>query len=399
MAGNIIFLFAKTKTFPGRMLLFCALSLVVLDSVSARDEPSECQLHAAGYAAQFADLIQSENYSEMPRLLLQWKESCHESEPLFRARALYLIRERKFAEILNGQPILDNAIAFEIRHKLMTEAEMQVIDDYFHLYPDYFGFVPMNSDFDRQTQQWARRLQSNVASGSLSFLFLQLWQGQTATFFKTLNAGYFQDTNLAQEYNEKLQENLSLPEFNLGLSAGIWVPSGDISIIGYHPSIGINLGAKTQNTYWDAIFEFRFGNAHQDLEITVRDSLVTTRNYQGGYLGLEISHIIKRFASASEALEIFAGGGYDIIDIVEDELDPQRQTFGSLALHVGVGYRLHFSNRTWLSIKPGYYFLNHKHASGSSLDGNALSLRLIFGFSENARKSENLKRLGVQQWW
>ncbi len=398
MAGNIVILLvSKARTLPGSILLFCALWLYSFDSVSARDEPSECQLHAAGYAAQFADLIKNENYSEMPGLLLQWEQICNESEPLFRARVLYLISERRFTEILNEQPILDNAIAFEIRHKLMREAEMQDIDDYFQLYPDYFGFVPMNSDFDRQTQQWARRLQSNVASGNLSYLFLQLWEGQTATFFKTLKAGYFQDTNLAKEYNEKLKENLSLPEFNLGLSAGIWVPTGDLSIIGYHPSIGINLGAKTQNTYWDAIFEFRYGNAHQDVEITVRDSLVTTRNYQGGYLGLEISHIIKRFAS--ETLEIFAGGGYDIIDIVEDELDPQRQTFGSMALHVGIGYRLHFSNRSWLSIKPGYYFLNHKHATGSSLDGNALSLRLIFGFTENARKSENLKRLGVQQWW
>jgi hypothetical protein len=360
-----------------------------------REEEGKCPGSSAGFATRFSELIRTENFEEMPALLHEWESLCGDVEPVFRAKVLLKIYQRTFPGELSDQNLLDQAIAFEIRENLPVGSERR--QEYFELYPEFFGFVPPGHVFDIQTKQWARRLQPTTASGSFSYIFLQLFEGQTENFFSALKDGYFPDSKLSLDYNKKVAENLKLPEFNLAVNAGIWLPQGDIEILGPHPSIGVVLGAKTRNSYLDAVFEFRIGKTGNDVMITVRDTLVTTRNYQGGYAGIEYTRILARLQNGT--LEAFAGAGYDIIDIVEDKRDPERITFGSPAIHMGMGYRFHFQNRTWLSIKPGFYFLSHKHSTGSSLAGNAVNLRFTFGFSENARKSENLKRLGIQQWW
>jgi hypothetical protein len=376
------------------LILVWAMLAIPLHGI---EKSEKCPELSDDYAHRYAELIQQGLYEEMTTLLATWEHECGLTEPVFRAKALQLIQSRTFPGILNEENILEQAIAFEIREKLVSEGNYVKIREYYELYPEFFGYVSPGHPFDIQTRQWARRLKSEVASGSFSYIFLQLYEGQTEEFFATLRDGFFQDTRLAAQYKNKLETIIKLPELNLGVNAGLWVPSGNLDVLGLHPSIGIVLGAKTKNTYFDAVFEFRFGKAAEDVMITVRDTLVATRNYQGGYAGIEVSQILIRTNNSS--WELFAGGGYDIIDIVEDAIDPERQSFGSPAIHLGVGYKFYFKNRTWLSVKPGVYILNHKHATGSSLDGNAISFRLTYGFSENARKSENLKRLGIYQWW
>jgi hypothetical protein len=91
---------------------------------------------------------------------------------------------------------------------------------------------------------------------------------------------------------------------------------------------------------------------------------------------------------------LFASGGYNIIDIVEDKQAAHRQTFGSWAFHLGPFYQYIFHNRTSLGIKPAFHVLNHHNSSGSPMSGNAFTLKVVFGISENAGKTKNLQRLG-----
>jgi hypothetical protein len=379
----------------GKSVVFITILLFFPGFLFAQTDNGNCETLAPEYATRFSELIKKEAFDQMPSLLFRWEQECPGSEPLFRARTLFLIFEKQFN--LAEQLTLEHATAFEIRHNLIQNENTAVQSDYFNTYPEYFGFIIPGGDFDRQTRIWARRLQSQVAAGSLSFLLLKLYEGETQYFFHTLRDGAFDTTSLAKEYNEKVNENLRRNEINVGVSTGIWIPSGELTLVGVHPAIGVLVGAKTRNTYWDAIFEFRFGNTRYPFEITIQDSILQTQNYQGGYLGLEASRIIKRFESST--LEIIAGLGYDIIDIVEDSNEPERQTFRSPAANAGLGYRFFFPNRTWLSFKTGYYWLDHSHDAGSPLSGNAFMLKVSYGLSENARKTQNLKRLGVHQWW
>ncbi len=231
-----------------------------------------------------------------------------------------------------------------------------------------------------------------MAEQSLAYLFLELYSGQTSDFFMTLKAGGFPQSLLSREYHQRVVYFEQMPELSLGVGAGLWMPFSGLGSIGIKPSLGVQIGARTQRTWYDAVFEFRFGKTREEVNIPIQDTLSPTRNFQGGYLGLEVTRVLAAFQHSQ--IEIFAGAGYDVIDLVEDAREPTRQVFATPALHVGPAYRYIFPNRFWISIKPGYYFLSHKNKGGSSLDGNAINLRVVVGFSDNARKHQNLKRLG-----
>lgn len=329
-------------------------------------------------------------------LLFAWEQECGLTEPVFRARALQLIAAGQFQGALEGTSILEQAIVFEIRYRLIAEKSPAERADYYAFHKDFFGYVPINEDFDRQTMRQAARLINRVTPGTIEYFMLEMYAGEPERFFAALRDGEFQESTLAAEYRNRRDELLRLPEFNIGIRAGMWFPMADLDILGSHPSLGVNVGLKKGWNYFDAVFDFRFGKTGNPVSIVLQDTLVKTSNFQGGYLGAEWSRVLVQGSDYN--IELFAGVGYDLIELVEDGQDPDRITFGSFSFSFGPAYRYIFSNRTWLSIRPTFSVLEHNNPGGSSFAGNAWSLTVSFGYSDNPRKSEGLKRLGYIRW-
>ena len=355
-----------------------------------------CIQKAENYSVNVAKAMHDENDEVVAELLFAWEQDCGLTEPVFRARALQLIADGRFPGPLDESLLLEKAVAFEIRYRIITEESPSVRDFFYLEYEEYFGYVPLNEEFDRQTLRIANRLKNDVEKNTLEYRLLELYSGDTESFFLALKGGDFAETPLARDYNNRVAELLNMPEINLGLRGGMWFPMGDLDILGAHPALGVNLGVKKNRNYLEAIFDIRFGKAANPVTLVVQDTLVTATNFQGAYMGLEWSRVLVK--GRDYEIELFAGAGYDVIDLIEDGQDPERQTFGSFALSFGPSYRYLFANRTWLSIRPGFYLLNHNHEGGSSFKGNAWSFTVAFGFSDNARKTENLRRLGFERW-
>lgn len=356
-----------------------------------------CAEKADNYSVEVVKAMMDGNDEALAELLFAWEQDCGLTEPVFRARALQLIAEGRFPGPLDESLLLEKAVAFEIRYRLNTEESPSVRNFFYEEYEEYFGHVPLNEEFDRQTLRIANRLKNQVDDNTLEYRLLELYSGNTVSFFLALKEGNFAETQLAGDYNNRVAELLNMPEINLGVRGGMWFPMGDLDILGVHPALGVNLGVKKNRNYLDAIFDIRFGKAANPVTLVVQDTLViTATNFQGAYMGLEWSRVLVK--GSDYEIELFAGAGYDVIDLIEDGQDPERQTFGSFAVYFGPSYRYIFANRTWLSIRPGFYLLNHNHEGGSSFKGNAWSFTVAFGFSDNARKTENLRRLGFERW-
>ena len=377
---------------------FCAIFLTasVLFSSFAQDTNNSCAEKAQEYAEEFAAMLRDNRREDMPHVLFAWEQDCGITEPVFRARALQLIQEGVFPGSLESESMLDHAIAFEIRYRLIEDETAETRQTYFEHHASYFGYVPVHGNFDRQTLRQATALQNRMSDEGLAGLFLKLYSGQTEAFFAELKSGRFESTSLGRAYRERVDELKKKPELNVGLQAGGWFPMGNLSATGNHPSLGLILGLRKGMYYLDANFDFRFGNTSQDVFIVVKDTLVATRNHQGGYGGLELSRVFLQ--NPRSQWEWYAGAGYNLIEIVEDAREPERQSFGSWAFQTGPSFRWFFPNRTWLNVRAGFVMLNHKHDRGTPLDGNAFQLRIVYGFSENPSKSENLKRLGFTHW-
>jgi hypothetical protein len=230
-------------------------------------------------------------------------------------------------------------------------------------------------------------------------LVLNLYAGNTSIFFEELKDGFASETALGQSYQNRVERILQKPEWIIGIHAGTWLPSGDISALGMHPALGLSLGGKKGNIALQSSFEFRFGKTPQQVFIVVKDTLAATRNYQGGSLALDLS--IDFFEKKNRHMSFFAGAGIDLIDLVENSLqEPERITFLSPELRLGLQYHISFVNRTYLNLSTGFSWLNHQAQlpESTQLNGNAINIKLIFGFRSNPSKTENLERMGIREW-
>jgi hypothetical protein len=354
---------------------------------------SDCSSRAYMFSEAFAMHLQNNNREKMAEVLAEWEIHCGLNEPVFRARSIYQIMMGDFPGLLEKEDFLAQAIAFEIRHEISENQDQPTREEYFAVYREYFGFIPINSNYDRRTLQKARELLPAADPDKLSYAFLLLYSGNTQDFFQLLKNGSYTSTLLSDQYSARLTSLRRKPEFNFGISSGLWIPSGDLEIIGMKPSIGVFAGVTRLNTSLNAVFEMRFGRTESPVSINIRDSLVQTNIHHGSYFGLEGNRIILK--TGKMRMGIFLSAGYNLIDIVEEALlDPERHTFGSWAFSGGAVFDFVFANRTRIGLHPGFVILNHHQTAGSSLEGNAFILKLVFGYSENARKFVNLKRLG-----
>ena len=379
-----------------KITLWLMIFILLYRPLQAQDISVNCAEKAENYSIEVAKAMLDSDDETLAELLFAWQQECGFTEPVFRARVLQLIAAGRFPDMLEDVPMLEQAIAFEIRYRLIAEKSPAERADYFAFHQEYFGYVPINEDFDRQTMRQAARLMNRVSPGTIQYHILEMYAGEPENFFAALRDGEFEETQLAAEYRNRRDELLKLPEFNIGIRAGMWFPMDDLDILGSHPSLGVNVGLKKGSNYFDAVFDFRFGKSAYPVSVVLQDTLVKTSNFQGGFLGMEWSRVLVQGSDYN--LEIFAGLGYDIIELVEDGQDPGRKTFGSLSFSFGPAYRHIFSNRTWLSVRPAFSFLDHNNPGGSSFGGNAWSFTIAFGYADNPRKSEGLKRLGYSRW-
>ncbi len=371
--------------------IFCSL-IGFSDSMGQTSSVGECRNQAGTFAHTYAMHLKNNETQKMGEIVFAWEQECGLTEPVFRAKAIHLIMAGDFPGVLENFSLLNYAIAFSNRQEIIEINDSPARDEQYTRQADYYGFVPVSGDFDRQIQRKAMELLSSADSDELSFAILTLYSGNTDAFFSLLREGVYVNTDLGEEYGNLVEYWKKKPEFNFGLSSGIWFPTYDLKLIGPKPFLGVVAGLKIRNTTFNGVFDIRFGKTRQPFEMNIRDTLIQTRNHQGAYLGLEINQII--FKQQAWSVGLFVSGGNDFIDMVEDKQLPQRQTFGTWALQAGPFVSIVFSNRMHLGIKPGIVLLNHENTVGSSLKGNAYSLRFVLGISDNPEKTRNLETLG-----
>ncbi|NLF42522.1 MAG: hypothetical protein GX587_07495, partial [Bacteroidales bacterium] len=183
-----------------------------------------------------------------------------------------------------------------------------------------------------------------------------------------------------------------LSEVHLSVFSGAWVPMGNASVLGVHPILGAELGLRKNKFQATMVGEFRFGNAPNPINIYQSDTILETDRFSGNYLGLEGSRLLFENEKGYYLLSI--GVGIDGFDAVKKTQGFESKTINSLNLNLGAGYAIKISKKLSASLQARYHFINYNNKGGTAVDGHALSIRLVMGLRENARKDEGLKQLG-----
>ena len=192
------------------------------------------------------------------------------------------------------------------------------------------------------------------------------------------------------------QTNLALSNFDLHSSifTGIWLPTGSAKLLGNHPLFGFQVGFYHKKMTYNLTADFKWMASRNEYQVLRDANLETTKNFFGGYFGLDLSRELARFKK--HQIDILAGIGFDGFDALESTTGSSAaggengRSINSLNINTGLGYKYFFKNKAYIGLQGKYNFVNYKNTGGTDLSGNNITISLLLGGFLNLK--DNMSR-------
>jgi len=385
------------------ILLLASIPTMAQQSLEERltSKVVDCQDIASNSAMAFANFM-NQDYLDSAKLVVDfWEGKCGLSEPVMRSKILWTMVADELTEEVYGINMLDYIYKYLARYENSGKSDFRTIYDYS---PAYYGYVPLNSYFDRATVDIAKNI--TEFDNDLEKLYYLLYTNNIDEFFNTLQkpeyahylVRYAYDTEIA-----KINKQLSL---HFSLFSGAYMPTGNAVILGTHPEIGFSIGAAKNKLTYDLRFAFRWGPTDQPyhLHLSYYDTIATTY-YFGGFIGFDMFYEL--LGSDRNKLLLLGGIAIDGFDTQPYDNYYYSDYYSVLTFNanLGVMYRLFIRKNTYLFISYRYNFVNYNDSMHGNdlggiyedISGNWQSLNIGIGWVGNKMKSDALKRLRYQE--
>ncbi len=182
---------------------------------------------------------------------------------------------------------------------------------------------------------------------------------------------------------------------NWAFTAGAWVPTGELDLLGVKPEIGIQGGIRFRHFGGDLTWLFRFIDSRESYIVGYGDSLYTTDKYFDMYLGLD--PVFRLYTGWSASVELVGGIGYEgIMSLPSDEIDGDAAHYiSSLNLNGGFTTRLFYGQKhtKYFGLQTRVSYLDFATDGGSDLSGAAVSINLVWGNMGHGWVDNRLERL------
>ncbi|MFI5152885.1 MAG: hypothetical protein ACHQET_06090 [Chitinophagales bacterium] len=171
----------------------------------------------------------------------------------------------------------------------------------------------------------------------------------------------------------------------VALMTGSWIPTGNLAILGVHPSVGFYFGGRTKWNEFDLICNFRFLNStSSNYKVLRNDTLYLSNYYGGGYIGFDYTRYI--VSKTRYEIGLTAAIAYDYFSIANGISDNSQNayldplTIGSLDFSNGIRLKYFLGPKSFLGIFLKYHLINYCNTGGTDLGGNAFTIDLVYGF-------------------
>ncbi len=247
----------------------------------------------------------------------------------------------------------------------------------------YHYYAAPDNNFYKLISDWATDLLSRKQLSSSESFICNVLAGN----FKNPEATLKANKEKYPEMYDLLRKNYSVersqPNGVLTFISGMWLPTGNLKIVGRHPSIGMQLGGRGKSNEFDFTMQFRFVNTPGKYYVSRHDSLYALNHFFGGYIGIDYSHYFIR--SANFEMGATGGVGYDGFDIIDPQKNDHSNDYlkpfsiGSLNLNAGARFNYFFNLRFFIGIAAKYNYINYNNKKGSSMSGHPVSIDFIIG--------------------
>ena len=227
---------------------------------------------------------------------------------------------------------------------------------------------------------WARLLLKGKRLDKNEKFICQVFAGEIGDPVKEIRKNTMMYSSFANILQETERTQRSGFRRNYAFLAGIWIPMGDLVLLGNHPSFGFQIGARDNRNQLDLTFQFRFSNSANYYTIKRNNGYYDINNYFGGYIGLDYTYYLVNKINFD--MGVLAGIGYDGFDITSSNYnydDMKPLSIGSFNANGGFKLNYYLSTSFYIGLQARYNFINYVNHGGTSMNGDAFSIDLILG--------------------
>lgn len=335
-------------------------------------------------------LVQEREWDQVKNYLDHWRVSPVPSEEfIFSISTLAAIDQRKFFALTfpyNYEALLQN-YAYGAKNVYGAFRYYLRITDRFR-----YDATPDAKSLILWIEAWSRNLLARDSLSPTEKFLCQVFAGDIvdpqATLQKqNLHYGdlYALQHNIERSYQDYFVAERNRPGPTVSIMTGIWVPTGHLTTLGTHPSIGISLGSRNVFNEYEFVWAFRFpGSSTRPYTFARNDSVFTSHYYDGGYVGLDYTRYIvhkTRYefglvsAIAYDYFSVANGfGGGEAEDHHWGSLNQ-----GSFDFNNGFRFKYFLRPRLYVGLAVKYHIINYVNNGGTDMGGNAVTMDLALG--------------------
>ncbi|AEV32075.1 hypothetical protein Oweho_1068 [Owenweeksia hongkongensis DSM 17368] len=329
------------------------------------------------------------NLDSAEAVLEYWEQQCDRSDEMIFGRILFDIANDRFHEDKYGNLL---------QIMLTCKSTQDYIETYkyegLYVHPSQSSMLKANLEYHNFTGSYSTRLlQDGTERKKIERDILTFFSGNPESLITGLKQEQYEG-KLQENYNQMIADLTYDSGYFLTLYGGMWSPTENLSKLGNKPELGFTLGGFEGRYGAELLLGFRFVNSPVNYSIRDKDSVYQDNHFTSVTIGVQGYYSILK--NLRNDLSLTTGVGYDEITIVPtDEGDNvDNVSTGTLNVNFGFQYRYYFDYKDYLGVDVRYSFLDFSNHIDNELSGNAISLRLLYGFTSSDRKKQQLKLLG-----
>ncbi len=336
----------------------------------------------------------TENKIDSANLVLSyWENKCGMRESIQRVKILIALQSGTYSD----STLDDGILAFCYQYMARIQAGKRGEQIEYDYYRPYYGHIPIAQEFDNFTKNLALKLGQQYPEGSIEHLLAEFYTANPDTLITKIQDKKYDQSKLYKAYFEEVNKFINQPEFNIAYFAGIWMPTGNLKILGNHPEVGFQMGQNRTKMSYDFTLALRATKAKNSYpyfdKTTGKEEY--TNHFFGGYVGIEAArNLWVKKTNEIKALGGFGWDGFDVKDNTNEQNQKDNsQTASSVNFNFGLGYRKFMMGWGYLALHVKYNVVNYRMNNTVNFTGNPITIRLFMGSCSNIQKKSRLKAL------
>jgi hypothetical protein len=333
--------------------------------------------------------IKNNNFKErLPdnEFLLSRSMKSFDNEDNYKEYALSYLNEYKNAS--GGNLAADNFNEWQDYSYPLPKDNVQ----YYEFYKKYYAFL----------RKAALSLQGKRQYSPLEDYLLRFYANPDSVKYAELDSAIYAGTFLQEQYLKYKKYNDEVHGISSNIHVGMWVPNGNLALLGSHPYFSYAIGGRSEQMIWEMIGGLRAGESPKTYKVQRDDSLYDSKNFFSWYIGLDMG--TKLFRTKKSELDVLWGVGVEGLQVLNIWYKNEDASTSSNAItkslntfyaNAGLGYRIYVTDkitknrnhvRRYFSLQAKYNYVNYNNEGGTDLKGNYLTIGLVYGVYSNSYK-------------